>query len=79
MGQRRICSQIDIIMIVGLFKKVEQILARDIFKKEKNKGWGFQCAMQCDNVGMHRNGLVNGHLLRGERITQKKFQSTKGR
>jgi hypothetical protein len=62
MGQRRICGEIDIVMIAGLFKKVEQILARDVFEKEKNEGWGFQCAMQRDNVVMHRNGLVNGRL-----------------
>ncbi len=35
-------------------------MAGDVFEKEKNEGWGFQCAMQHDNVGMHRNGLVSG-------------------
>src|SRR5216684_6458349 len=77
MGQRRICGKIDIIMIAGLFKKVEQILARDVFEKEKNEGWGFQRAMQRDNVGMHRNGLVNGRLM-GEGIAQKNFRVQKG-
>jgi len=38
MGQRRICGKIDIIMIASLFKKVEQILAGNVFEKEKKIG-----------------------------------------
>jgi hypothetical protein len=44
-------------MIAGLFKN---ILVGDVFEKEKNEGWGFPCAMERDNVGMHRNGLGSG-------------------
>lgn len=76
MRQRRICGKIDIIMIASLFKKVEQILTGNIFEKEKEEGGSFQRAMQRDNVGVHRNGLVDGSLL-GEGSGTKKFQGTK--
>ena len=37
MGQRRICGKIDIVMIASLFKKIEQILTRDVFEKEQEE------------------------------------------
>jgi hypothetical protein len=75
MGQRRICGMIDIIMIASLFKKVEQILTGNVFEKEKKESRGFQRAMQRDNVGMNRNGLVDGRLL--ENGTEKKMRARK--
>jgi hypothetical protein len=62
MGQRRICGKIDIIVIASLFQKVEQILTGYVFEKKEKKVRGLQRAMQRDNVGMHRHGLVDGRL-----------------
>lgn len=42
----------DIIMVTGLFQKVKEILARDIFEKEEQKGRGLKSAMKSDNVGV---------------------------
>ena len=78
MRQRRICGKIDIVMIASLLKKVEQILAGNVFEKEKEECRGLQRAMQRDNVGMHRNGLVDGRLL-GEGNDTKNFRAQKGR
>jgi hypothetical protein len=61
-SQRRICGRIDVVMIASLFQKVEEILTGNEFEKEKEKGRRFQRAVQRDNVGMHRNGLVDGGL-----------------
>jgi len=43
---------VDIIMVTGLFQKVKEILARDVFKKEEQKSRGLKGAMKSDNVGV---------------------------
>jgi hypothetical protein len=43
---------VDVIMVTGLFQKVKEILARDVFEKEEQKGRGLKGAMKSDNVGM---------------------------
>ncbi len=75
MGQHGICGKIDIVMIASLFKKVEEILTGNVFEKEKKEGWSFQRAMQRDNVGMHRNRLVDGRLSVGGGMTRKIFRA----
>lgn len=42
----------DIIMVTGLFQKVKEILARDIFEKEEQKSRGLKSAVKSDNVGV---------------------------
>ncbi len=78
MHQRRICGKIGIIMAASPFKKVEQILTGNVFEKEKEEGRSFQRAVQRGNVGMHRNGLVDGRLL-GEENGTNNFRGQKGR
>jgi hypothetical protein len=80
MGQRRICGKIDIIVIASLFQKVEQILTGYVFEKKEKKVRGLQRAMQRDNVGMHRHGLVDGRLLggKGNSTKLKNFRARKG-
>jgi len=55
MHQCQTCGKIDIIMVMSLFKKLEQILAGSIFEKEKEKGQSFQREVQCGDIGMYGN------------------------
>ena len=49
-------------MIAGLLQKIKKILTRNKFEKEEKERRSFQCTIQGDNVGMGRNGLMNGRL-----------------
>jgi len=42
----------DIIMVAGLFQKVKEVLAGDVFEKEEQEGGGLKGTMKSDNVGM---------------------------
>jgi hypothetical protein len=49
-------------MIAGLFQKVEQIFSRDEFEEEEQKRLCFEGAVEGDDVGVGREGLVDGNL-----------------
>jgi hypothetical protein len=53
---------VDIMMVTGLFQKVKEILAGDIFEKEKQEGGSLKGAMKSDNIGMQMQRLMNGNL-----------------
>jgi hypothetical protein len=53
---------VEFIMVARLFEKVEQILAGDVFQKQKQKGGRFKSAMESDNVGMQGQWLMYGDL-----------------
>jgi hypothetical protein len=46
-------------MIACLLEEIKEILARDKLQDEQEKGISLECTMECDDVGMLGEGLMD--------------------